>query len=544
MAASPIGPSGREPIVHLGSRRGVPYRSKITSTLHGEPPRLEVLQPELIARLSAASGTLDFTRDVWPHLATEQLFGYYRELFTGHPERVRGSWADFAARLHELAWDSPELLTMIEQAVPDAADRFDLVSFHRPLGDERFSSPDELQERLRAHIRADLASRTSQAHSATQGLFLATLFAFMAMAEIPVSAWSARSRAISLPRDWHASFSYLASGPPGHRLEELLALSDAGLVRFLGPEVRVRAEEGVGFIADSPRVDASVRAAVLVDAWLPESQASQSVNPVLRELVERGTGAELAVSDADFTGTHRPRHRASGRFAPARCRRTSASDPLRRRELHHGTRGWGLHAPGLQCASLPPERRPLRWRSSSRRNGCGPPAYPRTARTTWSRLRPTELGYPRGGGDGCRGPGIAWSCVPVSAAFERGLLAGFDAHGEPVSGWGQRAGGEVRVCAGQVRGPVEVEHDAAIRIRSVDREAAIRRIGRDAARGIREQHEQAARRVPVERDEPEGLAAELELDFPGSLVDVLQSLDCGVDSDGLRHVVGEEASPG
>ena len=285
-------PSGQEPIAHLGSRRGVPYRSKITSSLQGDAPRLEVLTPERIAELGAASGTLDFDRDVWPLVATEQLFGYYRELFTGHPERVAVDWQSFSEQLQALPWNSAELSAAIGLAVPDAADRFDLVSFDRPLGTERFASPDELQERLRAHVAGDLAQRTEQRHSATQGLFLATLYGFMAVAEIPRDAWNERSRTQTLPRDWHAYFSYVASGPPGHRLEELLALSEAGLVRFLGPDVRVLAEEGVGFVADSPSVPGCVHATALVDAWLPESHAGASVNPVLRELVARGAGAE------------------------------------------------------------------------------------------------------------------------------------------------------------------------------------------------------------------------------------------------------------
>ncbi|MEL4319603.1 FAD/NAD(P)-binding protein [Leifsonia sp. YIM 134122] len=284
--------SGQEPIAHLGSRRGVPYRSKITSALQGDAPRLEVLTPEHIAALGAASGTLDFDRDVWPLVATEQLLGYYRELFTGHPDRIAAEWAEVSERIRSLPWNSAELLEVIAQAVPDAADRFALVSFDRPLGQERFASSAELQERVRAHIADDLALRTEQRHSATQGLFLATLYAFMAVAEIPRDAWNERTRTQTLPRDWHHYFSYVASGPPGHRLEELLALAEGGLVRFLGPDVRVRAEEGVGFVADSPSTPGSVTAAALVDAWLPESNAAASVNPVLRELVSRGAGAE------------------------------------------------------------------------------------------------------------------------------------------------------------------------------------------------------------------------------------------------------------
>jgi hypothetical protein len=205
---------------------------------------------------------------------------------------VAVGWVELREQILGLPWNSPRLVAAIALAVPDAADRFDLVAFDRPLGTEHFASEEELQQRLRAHIAGDLAQRTEQRGSAAQGLFLATLYAFMAVAEIPRTAWNERSRSVTLPRDWHAYFSYVASGPPAHRLDELLALSEAGLVRFLGPDVRVRAEAGRGFVADSPRVAGSVRATALVDAWLPETRASASTNPLLRQLVARGAGAE------------------------------------------------------------------------------------------------------------------------------------------------------------------------------------------------------------------------------------------------------------
>ncbi len=45
---------------------------------------------------------------------------------------------------------------------------------------------------------------------------------------------------------------YYASGPPPERLRQLLALADAGLVRFVGADMRVTADEETGtFVATS-----------------------------------------------------------------------------------------------------------------------------------------------------------------------------------------------------------------------------------------------------------------------------------------------------
>ncbi|KKI22283.1 MULTISPECIES: FAD/NAD(P)-binding protein [unclassified Leucobacter] len=322
-------PSGREPILHLGSRRGVPYRSKITTALAGDPVRLEYLGTEFHATLAERAEQaerLDFERDVWPLVVAELTTGYYRELSTGHPGRVTLDWVEFAPRLRAaLDTRDPGVLAALAAAhVPDPEDRFDLSVFDRPLaqapdpeGDAGASgfaasggfavgsggfAAEAVQDRVRAHIAQDLRHRTSPEHSATLALFLTALHVYLSLAEIPGERWNARSRVELLPGRWHAFFSYLASGPPGHRLEELLALADSGIVRFLGADVELVADEDAGMFRASGSAAVAggtarsgVSARVLIDAWLPEARASRSDDPLLRRLVERGVMRELAV---------------------------------------------------------------------------------------------------------------------------------------------------------------------------------------------------------------------------------------------------------
>jgi len=292
--------SGREPRLHLGSRRGVPYRSKVTSALQGEPPQREVLTPDAIAALVGSGRPIDFDRDVWPLIAAELLHGHYRELFTGHPDRVTATWAEFRPVLRAHGWDDPALREAIAGVVPDPLDRFDVAAFDRPFADARFADEEDVQQRVRAHIADDLLLRTTQERSPAQGVFIAALLSFMALSEIPKERWNARSRAYTLPVRWHTFFSYLASGPPPHRLEELLALSDAGVVRFLGPDVDV-AIGPRGFVAGSARVPGATVAGALVDAWLPAANATLSTDAALRELATRH-GSELRVADAEYDG--------------------------------------------------------------------------------------------------------------------------------------------------------------------------------------------------------------------------------------------------
>jgi uncharacterized NAD(P)/FAD-binding protein YdhS len=293
--------SGREPRLHLGSRRGVPYRSKVTSTIQGDAPQREVLTPDAIAALIGCERPIDFQRDVWPLVAAELLHGHYRELFTGHPDRVSATWAQFRPVLRAHAWDDPALREAVAAVVPDPLDRFDVGAFDRPFADAEFADAEDVQRRVRAHIADDLELRTTQERSPAQGVFIAALLSFMALAEIPKERWNARSRAHTLPVRWHTFFSYLASGPPPHRLEELLALAEAGVVRFLGPDVIVTVGPR-GFAASSLRVPGETVAGALVDAWLPAADAALSTNVALRELATVH-GSELRVADADYDGS-------------------------------------------------------------------------------------------------------------------------------------------------------------------------------------------------------------------------------------------------
>src|SRR3712207_7957863 len=89
-------------------------------------------------------------------------------------------------------------------------------------------------------------------------------------------------------------FSYLASGPPGPRLEELLALSEAGLLRFLGADVDVVLDEEAGvFLAGSPTVPGAVRARALVEARVPEPDIGATPDPLVTGLLVRGAATEI-----------------------------------------------------------------------------------------------------------------------------------------------------------------------------------------------------------------------------------------------------------
>lgn len=304
--------SGAEPTMYVGSRRGVPYHSKTGYRLQGVRPEL----PCFFAADALRGRDLDFRADVWPLMAKEIAWGHYHELFTGHPGLVRMSFPEFAVSFAALPWYSEEMRELEELAVPDPADRIDFERLDRPLTGLTFSSSEEFQEHLRAYVEADVARRSDPRHSADLGAFLALLSVYGQMAQVvPHDGW------------WHGYFSYLASGPPPDRLEELLALSRAGVVRFVGADMWVEAVDGA-FLAGSPTTPDVVRANGLIEARLPTHALSRTADPVLRSLRAVGDVSEddaglVRVSPAgrliDERGVEDPARFAVGPFTTGKA---------------------------------------------------------------------------------------------------------------------------------------------------------------------------------------------------------------------------------
>ncbi|MET7638560.1 FAD/NAD(P)-binding protein [Streptomyces sp. NPDC005438] len=298
-------PSGREPVLYVGSRRGVPYRCKPGYPLQAErAPLPRYFGPERVDALAERSRRegrlLDLRRDVWPEMAKEIGYGYYHELFHAHPERTRLPWAEVRAALDQHTWDTPPLNRLLAEAVPDPADRLDLDAYDRPLAGQVFTHPAHLENRLRDHVTADIARRTDPGHSADLGAFLALLSLYGNLPRLVAShRLSAESVAHQLDGWWHGFFSYYASGPPPFRLRELLALSEAGVVRFLGAGTTVTADEDAGrFHATSTSLPGHrVTATTLIEAYLPRPSLARTEDPLLRRLYRSGQLVEETLTD-------------------------------------------------------------------------------------------------------------------------------------------------------------------------------------------------------------------------------------------------------
>jgi uncharacterized NAD(P)/FAD-binding protein YdhS len=340
-------PSGAEPVLHVGSRRGVPYHAKTGYRLQGKPLRLpRFFDGYAIEKLLARPGQLDFRADVWPHIAKEIAWGYYSELFTGHPQRVRLDFTVFADAFADAGWDSGEMRALIHRAVPAEEDRLDLEKLDRPLAGERFDTEEQFGKHLREYIEADLARRGDVEFSADLGAFMALLSVVGQLAAlIATGRLSARSQVSDVDGWWFGFFSFFASGPPPRRLEELLALHEAGVVSFLGAEMRVDADEDRGrFAGSSASYPSAVEASTLIEARLPAPSVRRASDALLRSMRDAGKLAEEAVAD-EVSGDLLPSGRIHTRVTDSRLLDGEGRPHARRFSL-------GPHTSGRSAAAF------------------------------------------------------------------------------------------------------------------------------------------------------------------------------------------------
>ncbi|CAL9675462.1 FAD/NAD(P)-binding protein [Streptomyces sp. enrichment culture] len=277
-------PSGREPVIHAGSRRGVPYRCKFAYPL----PR-PVAEHSRYFRLAALESNrpLDFSSDLWPLIARELSEAGYRELATSHSDRLAMPPGTFLTRLSAVGWNTPEFKELIAHAVPHREDRIDIEAPDQPLTGRRFPDHAALQRWMTDYLATDLARGRDPRHSAHLAVYHA-LFSVMN------TLWELVSKGRMSPgsgdRGIPAFLSmcrFLSSGPPAPRLEQLLALARCGIVRFLGAHTEISCRGGV-FEARSHSVDELVRARALVEARLPRRALSLTTEPLLLRLLARG----------------------------------------------------------------------------------------------------------------------------------------------------------------------------------------------------------------------------------------------------------------
>lgn len=242
-------PSGREPVLAVGSRSGVPYRAK---PVYGALPPARPARHFTAEYVRHITAPASFRGDIWPLIARD------------------------AAEAHQAAGGDG---------------RLDFRALARPLDGAAFTSEADLRARLLKDLRADLAEARKGAKSPVKAA-VASIGASRVRVQALIAGGGLTPR--SAQEDvagWFRGFAAaLASGPPASRIAELLALAEAGLVRFAGPGMTLEADHATGLFASRATGGLSIRARAAIEARLPETDVRRTADPLIADLIATGRG--------------------------------------------------------------------------------------------------------------------------------------------------------------------------------------------------------------------------------------------------------------
>lgn len=302
-------PSGAEPRMIAGSRRGVPYhaRGENEKGAFGRHTPLFLTQ-NVIADLRAraeAGAPVDFSEEVWPLVDAEVRAVYYATLIGGRTGPADA--AEFLGRYVELRAASgavapgaagplgaeppaAEKLLLDRYAIAEA-ERWDWLRIARPYGDRRFSGPRDFRAWLLDHLAQDV--REARRGNVSGPLKAALDVMRDLRNEIRLVVDHGGLSGDSYRNDlqgWYTPLNaFVSIGPPVERIEQMIALIEAGLLTVLGPGMTVDCGPGGVFTGRATTVPGSgFRATALIEARLPETDIHQTSDVLFRSLLADG----------------------------------------------------------------------------------------------------------------------------------------------------------------------------------------------------------------------------------------------------------------
>lgn len=290
-------PCGREPVIVAGSRRGTPYRAKpALAGYYASSLDTRFFTLDAARELAEAGTPLSFERQLWPLIRKDVNWNYYAVLARTTPAAFTVDPRDFLRRLdailtdpHEPNWSRRIDALISESVVP--GQQLQQARLARPFADVSFASHDEYAAAVVHHLDRDvhgsLRGEDDPTKMAIASLNAARTVLKCVLAEIGISD---SSWVHELRRKFEPLVEGLASGPPVLRIQQLAALTRAGVVRFLGPEPRFVVDRTQGcFVAASPWVEAApVRSRWLIEAMSPTNDVHRNISPLLTHMHERG----------------------------------------------------------------------------------------------------------------------------------------------------------------------------------------------------------------------------------------------------------------
>lgn len=283
-------PSGKEPQLYAGSRRGIPYHARGDNE-KGPYGRHEpvILTQEVISgfRRRARSGDApDFLKEVWPLVAKEIETVYYAAIL----RRRYLDCSNFQREFLPTLSNSPQETRVLHKYGISESDRLPWGRIARPFDGFTFAGPSAWRSWLLDYLWNDVNEAAS---GNVNGPLKAALDVMRDVRKeirmiVDHRGLPGSSRHEHLD-GWYTPFNaFLSIGPPRRRIEEMIALIEAGVLDILGPRLEIQTD-GKAWLARSAEIPLStVRVTTLIEARLPEIGLRRTNDKLLAHLLKTG----------------------------------------------------------------------------------------------------------------------------------------------------------------------------------------------------------------------------------------------------------------
>lgn len=276
-------PSGREPRLIALSRSGLPLPARG----HNQKPPTLSYRPILFTL--AALGPHPGLDRLMALLLAEVHVTYYARHLDLHDDGLGNS-------LREMIAGSPEQFTHAESVRAAAAELcssplpepLDLLELARPFVGQTFGSLEEWSTELRRLLEEDLREAALGNVDSPLKAALDTIRDIRGTLRycLEFGRMAPRDRLL-FDSSWAPVIGLLTAGPPAHRIDELLALMDCGLVEVLPPSPEVQDSPSGYLLSSAALPGTSWTAQHLIDARIPKTVLPEDQPGLLTTLIER-----------------------------------------------------------------------------------------------------------------------------------------------------------------------------------------------------------------------------------------------------------------
>lgn len=249
-------------------------------------------------------GAADFAREVWPLVAKEVGWAFYEV----QCRRLYGDagWERFASRYAAAQWDSPEMHGLVSEFFPDPTERWDWDAWGRPAMNRSFRCRAEFHGFVDDYHRTVLDQNNAGVTDSPQRAATAVLRRLREQVRLVVSHHGIAGSSYRRDVDgwFHGLTNFLVAGPPAVRVEQMLALLEAGVVHLVGPGMVVGVDPEAGaFVAESAAVaESRVSSGALIEARLPMADVRRATDPLITSILAAGDCRAHVIRDADTPG--------------------------------------------------------------------------------------------------------------------------------------------------------------------------------------------------------------------------------------------------